>query len=191
MISNPDLRAVTSLKVFFVAYLYVVIWKWTHWNRLCVLQVNYDAVLQSCDGQVGDTRTQDSTVKFTFSQRFILHGHRDQRRLVKTMFNDDSSKPSLSVCFQTSDRNMLCKTKLNKQTWSAESSDLEHGALLVKIELDSGGLLLLLWGQVLCEGGRKLDGALGDGGVTSGTPSDSGIPTDLWHIQIVNRKTYY
>lgn len=58
-------------------------------------------------------------------------------------------------------------------------ADLEHCALLVEIELNSGGQLLLLWAQVLHERGREPDGALGDGGVPLSVPSEPGIPTDL------------
>lgn len=58
-------------------------------------------------------------------------------------------------------------------------ADLEHCALLVEIELNSGGQLLLVWAQVLRERGREPDGALGDRGVPLSVPSEPGIPTDL------------
>ena len=64
-----------------------------------------------------------------------------------------------------------------------ERIDLEHCALLVEIELDPWGQLLLLGGQVLCEGGGQPDGALRDGGVCSHAPPRPGIPTDLQHTE--------
>lgn len=60
-----------------------------------------------------------------------------------------------------------------------ELSDLEYGALLVEIELNSGDLLLFLRCEILSERGRQRDGALRDRGVCCHAPSQSGIPTDL------------
>lgn len=61
----------------------------------------------------------------------------------------------------------------------AACADLEHCALLVEIELNSGGQMLLLWAQVMSERGGEPDGALGGGGVPLSIPSEPGIPTDL------------
>lgn len=58
-------------------------------------------------------------------------------------------------------------------------TDQEDCALLVEVELDSGGQLLLLGGQVLCEHWRQTDGALRDGGVSFHAPPESGITADL------------
>lgn len=71
----------------------------------------------------------------------------------------------------------------------ADCRDLEHCALLVEIELHSGDQLLLLCGEVLCEGGGQLNGALRDGGGAPRIPPGPGIPADLQHTWVVNRDT--
>lgn len=199
----------TTRTVVFVAFLYFVFWKWTHRNRLCVLQVNYNIVLQSCDWQVGHTRAQDPTIKFALSQRFILRGHLETKQETQDCKNDVSVcnlKRRPSVSFQTLNQEYKIKNKDDKSNtfpfllnddaylvlngMFVECIDLEHCALLVEIELHSGGQLLLLWGEVLCERGGKDDGALRDGRATSHTPSEPGIPTDLQHIWDMNRKTH-
>lgn len=80
---------------------------------------------------------------------------------------------------------LFCFTLANYSTYPSgmlvQCIDLEHGAPLVEIELDSGGLLLFLRAQVLCESGGQPNGALRDGGVCSRTPPRPGIPTDLQH----------
>lgn len=99
--------------------------------------------------------------------------------MIKVTFPYCNQKPRPSVCFSLANDNAY--PALNGMF--VECIDLEHCALLVEIELDSGGQLLFLSGEVLCERGGQTDGALRDGGVFPHTPSGPGIPTDLQHTR--------
>lgn len=64
------------------------------------------------------------------------------------------------------------------------SVNLEHRALVVEVELESGDQVLLFWGQILSDGGGQRDGALRGGGDCGHASRQPRTCADLQHKDI-------